>query len=388
MMDKAEIRTVAEKNRIVNNIIDSIVERESFLLLGHKDPDTDCIASLVAFALLLSKFNKEITIYLVAPVMPQFGYLLAICKYNGITVSYGRINTYASYSTVVVLDTPKPDMIGLNEDISALMSSENVRKIEIDHHLASDAEYSGDKGYCLVSEASSTCELIGFLLLKMSKQKERFPRLDFFTRNLALAILTGIVGDSQMGKYLKTRKERFYYKTFSMIFNRLLGEKTKKDSNNLSSIEAVFNVIQNFSVQEKRCYDGIMKLKNTKKSIYYICIDERQSAEFIELYGTELIVNVSKAAADNLAEDCCKLGMVVYYDDPSLSNFVQFRLRRSAKYLRSDLRDVLASLKIENGGGHPGAVGFRFKREEIKDIQTFTADMISRIEALAEDAKT
>jgi nanoRNase/pAp phosphatase (c-di-AMP/oligoRNAs hydrolase) len=381
-MKKTEISTVAEKNRIVSRLCDTIVERDTFLLLGHKDPDTDCIASLVAFALLLCKFRKEVTIYLASPVMAQFSYLIAICKYNGISVVYGNLNKSDPFSAVVVLDTPKPDMIALCDDISDMFGDTAIRKIEIDHHLAGDAEYSGDDGYCLVSGASSTCELIGFLLLKMSHDAKRFANIDFFTRNLALAILTGIIGDSQMGKYLKTKKEHFYYKTFSEIFDRLLVEKTAKNSRNLSSMEAVFDVIQNFSVQEKRCFEGIMTLKNTEKSIYYICINQEKSKELFKTYGEELIVNVSKAAADNLAEDCGKLGMVVYYDEPSQSDYVQFRLRRSAKFLKTDLRDVLLGLKIENGGGHPGAVGFRVKKDDIKDIGVYIEDIVNRIEGL------
>jgi nanoRNase/pAp phosphatase (c-di-AMP/oligoRNAs hydrolase) len=383
--NKTEIATIAEKNRVVNRIRDIIVEQDSFLLLGHKDPDTDCIASLVAFALLLSKFHKEITIYLAGPVMAQFSYLLAICKYNGISVEYGRLSRAASFSAVVVLDTPKPGMIAMNEEIAALFKDKDVRKIEIDHHLAADSAYAGERACCLVAEASSTCELIGYLLLKLAKQQECFKNVDFFTRNLALAILTGIVGDSQMGKYLKTRREKFYYRIFSEIFDRLLVEKTEKNSKNLSSMEAVFDVIQNFSVQEKHCFEGIMRLKNTGKSIHYICMDRVKSAELFKTYGTELIVNVSKAAADTLAEDCGKLGLVVYYDPPSLSDFIQFRLRRSARFLHVDLRSVLSGLEIKNGGGHPGAIGFRLPKDEIKDITAYAADIVGRIETLTKD---
>ena len=379
---KTEIKTIAEKNNIVNRICDAILERDTFLLMGHKDPDTDCIASLVSCALLLSKFHKDVAIYLAAPVMAHFNYLLAICKYNGIAVCYGKLPNVKTYSAAVILDTPKPDMIALNSEIEARLKDKDIRTIEIDHHLKGDACYAGDEGYCLVSEASSTCELIGYLLLKMAKQKERFKKIDFFTRNISLAILTGIIGDSQMGKYLKTRKEKFYYRTFTEIFDRLLGETTNKSSNNLSSMEAVFDVIQNFSVQEKHCFDGIMQLKNTEKTIHYICINQEKSAEFFSNYGTELIVNVSKAAADTLAEDCGKLGLVVYYDDPSLSDFIQFRLRRSAKFLDTDLRAVLNDLEIENGGGHPGAIGFRVKKDSVTDIEGFTVNIVDQVEKL------
>jgi nanoRNase/pAp phosphatase (c-di-AMP/oligoRNAs hydrolase) len=382
---KTEIKSIAEKNRIVNRIRDTILERDTFLLLGHKDPDTDCIASLVAFALLLGKFNKEITIFFSNPVMAHFSYLLAICKYNGIDIAYGKLPKGKTYSAIAVLDTPKPDMIAMNDEIKTLIADKDIRKIEIDHHLEGDACFAGEEGYCLLSEASSTCELIGFLLLKLSKQKDKFKKIDFFTRNFALAIITGIVGDSQMGKYLKTRREKFYYKIFTDIFDTLLGAKTLKNSKNLSSMEAVFDVIQNFSVQEKHCFEGIMRLKNTEKTIHYINIGKEQSENLFKKYGTELIINVSKAAADTLAEECGKLGLVAYYDDPSLSGFIQFRLRRSAKYLHADLRSVLASLKIENGGGHPGAIGFRVEKDQINDIALYTAEIISKIEKLLEE---
>jgi single-stranded DNA-specific DHH superfamily exonuclease len=147
-------------------------------------------------------------------------------------------------------------------------------------------------------------------------------------------------------------------------------------------MEAVFDVIKNFSVQERKCYENIIALKNTEKSIHYVCMNEKQSSEFFSRYGKELLVNISRAVADTLAEDCGKLGLVVYYDDPGVSGFVQFRLRRSAKFIKTDLREVLAGLKIENGGGHPGAVGFRLAKNEVEDIARYTSELVSRVEEL------
>ncbi|MFP3090392.1 DHH family phosphoesterase [Treponema sp. TIM-1] len=378
---KTELKTIAEKKRLVGNIIDVIQKNDFFLLLGHKDPDTDCVAALVAFALLLSKLQKEATIYVSGPVQEQFNYLLAICKYNNIAVSYGKEVNLQNISTMVILDTPKPDMIAMNESMVRLMEDPSIRKIEIDHHLQLDTQYAGDPGYCLVSEASSTCELLGYLALKLAKKME-IKADDFFTRNIALAILTGVVGDSQMGKYLKTSRERRYYQIFTGIFDRLLFEKTIKGRGNISSMEAIFDVIQRFSVQEKKCYDGIMALKRKSKLVYYVCLDKGLSEEMFGLYGAELMVNISKAAADTMAEESGKLGMVVYYDDEALSDFIQFRLRRSAQFPTIDLRGVLSVLDIRNGGGHPGAVGFRVKKAAVPDLAAYTEALIARIEEL------
>jgi len=379
---KTEIKTIAEKNRIVGRIGDTFLERDTFLLLGHQDPETDCIAALVSLGLLINNFHKEVAIYLAGPVAAHYSYLLAICKYNGISVIYGKLPKTASFSAVVILDTAKPAMLTVNDQIAALLEDSAVRKIEIDHHLGTDSWYSGDEGYCLVSEACSTCELVGYLLLKLASRKGRHGKKIGLTRNLILAILTGIIGDSQMGKYLKTRREKLYYRLFIELFDEVMGEKSQ-GSKRFSSMDAVFDVIQNFSVREKHCFDAMMELKRTEKPIHYVSIDASKSGELFESYGSELMINVSKAVVDKLAETSGKLGLVAYYDDPSLSDFVQFRLRRSAQCLHVDLRSVLTELKIENGGGHPGAVGFRVNKKTIPDIGSYTADLVSRIETLA-----
>jgi nanoRNase/pAp phosphatase (c-di-AMP/oligoRNAs hydrolase) len=382
MDQKKEIRTIAEKNRYVRNVIDESSRLGSFLLIGHKDPDTDCIASLAAFSLLLRKLEKDVTILLPTAVMEQFSYLLAICKYNEVSVIYGKDPVPDDISAVVILDTPKPDMIARNAAIDRLLADPKIRKIEIDHHLESDAAYIGDPGYCLVSEASSTCELVGYLCFKFSRQKDRFPGTDFFSRNIALAILTGIVGDSRKGKYLKSSKERWYYSVFSQAFDRLLVEKTNKNSGNMASIEAVFDTLQGFSVRQKNCYDRILKQRQKSKFIFYVAMGKEESAELFALYGEELVVNLSKAAADTLAEEAEKLGLVAYYDDKSVSDFVQFRLRRSAKFTVLDLRTVLKTVEITNGGGLPGAIGFRVAKKDVPDIQAFTAGIVGKIESI------
>jgi len=381
---KTEISTILEKNHIVKNISKEIFEKQSFLLLGHKEPDADCIASLVAFALILSKFNKEVAIFLVEPVIEQLEYLLAICKYNYIKViSDIHADVPSNVSSVVVLDTPKPEMIMTNASVARVLADPSVRKIEIDHHIGADANYTGDPGYRLVSNASSTCEIIGYLSLKLSLNPvAQIDGEEFFSRNLALSILTGIVGDSQMGKYLKTKKERWYYNIFSTLFDRLLVEKTTRGGKNLRSMENIFDVIQSLSRQEEECYLAMKKHLEKAPSIHSIVLGSRDSEELFHHYGDEIIVNVSKAVADELSEASTKLGLVAYYDAPRLSDLIQFRLRRSSKYAKLDLRTVITRLGITSGGGHPGAIGFRIKKSEVADITAYSKELLRQIQEL------
>ena len=386
---KTDITTIAEKNRIVQNIAGEISSNHSFLLLGHKESDADSIASLVAFALLLSKFHKAVTIFLVDHVIEQLEYLLAICRYNSINVIQD-INTEVpeDVSVLVILDTPKPEMIMKNSSISRILADSSIRKIEIDHHTSSDASYSGDPGYRLVFSASSTCEIIGYLCYKLAK----IPVADmveegFFTRNLVLSILTGIVGDSQMGRYLKTRKERWYYNLFSTLFDDLLVKKTTKGGKNLQSMEDIFDVIQKLSRQEEECSRSLKEQLHESASINSIVLGIHESEELFRRYEDEIIVNVSKATADELSEASGKLGLVAYYDAPRLSDFIQFRLRRSAQYTKLDLRTVIARLGIINGGGHPGAVGFRIQKSDVLDITAYSRELVSRIQELIAEAE-
>ena len=78
-----------ERSRAARGIFEAVLRRDSFLLLGHKNPDDDCIASLVAVGLLLKKLHKQVQVYFGSEVHEHFNYLLSICRYNSIGVIGG-----------------------------------------------------------------------------------------------------------------------------------------------------------------------------------------------------------------------------------------------------------------------------------------------------------
>jgi nanoRNase/pAp phosphatase (c-di-AMP/oligoRNAs hydrolase) len=387
-LKKNELSSQAEKNRIAVNITKETDRIETFILLGHKDPDMDCVASLIAASLLLRKAKKEAVIYLPGPVGEHFNYLFAICKSQGVMVLHGGndIPTFLSREErlaetgIFILDTPKPQMISRNDGLSKLLANPKVRKMEIDHHLQADALYAGDEGYRLVARASSTCELLCYLGYKMAKHFGWTKDSDILSRNIYLAILTGIIGDSNMGRYLKSKKEKWYYETVNTRFRALLGDLVPKSVS--FSTDDMFDIIYTFSVQDKRCFDAIMEFSRESKSIHYIALSKEDSQALIDRYGSERLVTVSKVAADTLAERSGKLGLVIYHDDDRESGYIQCRLRRSSLYNGIDLRTVLDKLKIGNGGGHPGAVGFRLPKADINDFDNYTVKTVEGIETL------
>ena len=130
---------------------------------------------MVAFGLIAAKFNKAVTIHTCDVAHEQFAYLINIATYNSIRVLCVS-GDRGPHGAVVLLDTPKPDMIDDNETIRAIAADPSVLKIEIDHHLGADASYFGDEGYRLVASASSACELVGYLALKLKSDEELMRR--------------------------------------------------------------------------------------------------------------------------------------------------------------------------------------------------------------------
>jgi nanoRNase/pAp phosphatase (c-di-AMP/oligoRNAs hydrolase) len=379
---KTVFKTLREKNATINRIVDVIDKRNNFLIIGHKNPDEDCISSMIAFGVLLSKLSKETKIFLESKVHEHFQYLLNICKYNSIEIVKCSDIENTKFSSIIICDTPKPSMMETCPQIDSFFKNPEIVKIEIDHHVGADSEYIGDRDYCLVTEASSACELIGQLVLKMNKMPKiltKYNVTDLLTRNLVLAILTGIIGDTKMGKFIKSKSERRFYNYFSKIFNTLLKEKTVSESN-FSSKEEVFNELARLSAEEDKCYNMITNEKFSSKNIKYILLSQEKMDKLFKEFENETIVTVMRTVADDLAEESGKISLVAYYDNPKNSNMIQFRIRRSQDYKIYDVRNILTIFSIKNGGGHEGAIGFRIPKDEIKDIDLYVKDLVTGIE--------
>ncbi len=380
-MVKKKIRTIKERNKITLRIINAIIKRKNFLICGHENPDEDCVSSMVAFALLLTKFDKAVQIYINGHVSENMNYLLNICKYNSIKVLNSKSNLKRNIDTIVICDTAKKSMLDVNRRIQNLLKKKEILKIEIDHHIGSDSEYIGDKKYSFVDEASSACELVGFIALKLRNMKDvlmQFFILDPFSRNFILAVLTGIVGDTNMGQFLKSRREKVYYDIFSNMYNNLLMKLTVKETN-LNRIEDVSTALHSLTLQEDECYNYIIDKKHFSDSVGYIILKEREMDYIKKHFDFDVFITVVKSIADELAEESGKLSLIAYYDDHSSKTLYQFRMRRAHNFKNFDLRKVLDYFNISNGGGHEGAIGFRFSADRINDVEEYAKNILSKI---------
>ena len=379
---KTPIRRIRKKNAIIANIIEAFTSRKRFLILGHQAPDDDCISSMISIALVLHMFYREVFLYYSLPLHERFRYLVDICRYNSIPILSAADELPAGIDTMVLCDTPKPAMIDASAPVRSLVSEPGMLRIEVDHHIGADSGYFGDEGYRLVTEASSASELVGHILLKLQNRTdllERHQVTDLFPRNLVLAILTGIIGDSNMGQYLKSHREKRYYRVFSTMFNDMLARRTTKKSNFFTA-DQLFSELQRLSSNEAGCFTYMMSQKRSSPSVAYVALGLEQSVPLFVDCGDDTVVSTARVIADRLAEESGKLGLVAYCDNPERSSLYQFRLRRSGAWKEYDLRNFLGVFNIMNGGGHEGAIAFRVPRSEIPDFDGYVQNLVKGIE--------
>jgi nanoRNase/pAp phosphatase (c-di-AMP/oligoRNAs hydrolase) len=387
---KKPFSTPSERRAMIHRFADILEDNKSFLILGHKFPDEDCLASMVATGLLIEKLNGHATLFLPGEIHEHFNYLLKICRYNSISVIRELESEEFQWDVIIICDTPKPDMIDCPEQVCLWIKSSRAFVIEIDHHTGADSSYAAPLQYALVDDASSACELIGEVALELEERNSAndascMPVI--MTRNLVLALLTGILGDSQMGKYFKSEKEKQSYKLFSEMYNDILKRETTRSSN-LSTIDELFAEMKRLSGEESSCFEFFREHSANSGFIHTIILHDDQSEHVFSSYAYDTVISISRSMADSLSEESGFFGLISFYDRPDHSNFIQFRIRRSQKFKYFDLRKILEIFQITNGGGHEGAIAFRIPKNEIDDIDLFTDKIVRRLADEIENKKS
>lgn len=383
---KQAIDSLPQRNRILDALLRLIQERESFLIFGHKNPDEDCFSSMVAFALLLRKFNKQVQLFLTQPFPSNLSFMADICSFNQVKIIDREPEAHPD--TMILLDTPKADMIDGREVMDSLRITYKTPLVEFDHHLEADCDLSGDEGLSLVMEASSTCEIIALFLFKLAArpavlQKENIK--DLFSRNIVLAVLGGMIGDSGMGKYLKSRRVRWFYHLYTRKLEEILSMQTIHGSGNMATKEQVFNTLVELSDEEKSCLaimeDGIVR----EESLHWIFLNSQEYLNLAGKWGSKTVLSAIKILANSMAESSGKLGFAGYCEGNDDSALLQFRLRRAANWTGLDLRNVLEILGMEDGGGHAGAVAFRCKLSDVAQPEDYLQKILEGLRTLLEE---
>ena len=371
--------SIGHRNRVIHNIFYLIKKNRSFLLVGHKTPDEDCYASVAAAALLLRKFNKHVSVFFETPPPENLNFINSLCKYNKVNIYYGTMPPIKSVQVMCILDVPKPDMIAADGCIYDFLNNPAIPNVELDHHFSSDAAYSGDPAYSLVLHASSTCEILCRLCYKLANHPEimqSYSIEELYSRNLVLALLTGMLGDAKMGNYLATRHDREVFDYFSKHLNLMLRLSTRSENTKkIASMERLLNVLEATDAETQKIYDQILNTAVYNGRIGTVMLSETDSLRFFDTIEYGQFVGMIKVATNAIAEKSGGVGISVYHDYPGKSDKIQCRIRAAAAARGIDLHPVLSHFKITDGGGPPGAIAFRLPRSLAPSLPALLTDI-------------
>ena len=394
---KGPLDSLVVKNRIINNIIDAFIQYKSFIIFGHRYPDEDCIGSAVALALFLKKILRTVTLVFELPTRKPILFLKKICDYNHIPVIDPAKFRQRQAEALIACDTAKPDILDIHPVLQSMLSNPDILTIELDHHLGSDSRYIGNRGYCLVDEATSTAELVFNMLLKFNKNTALRNTIgvgELINRTVALSILIGMLSDTKNGQYFPNPHFQHRYASQLNALNAVLRRGTYNRHNFFSSdqiIEAFgdqligSNNITKLSAVERRIHTYMLKHVKQYTHLRAIILNHDQSHDLAQLCDAHIIRQCMRITVESLLDTPDSIAVVGYFEHTDMTQ-LELKMRRAQGFATVDLREILRIVHITDGGGHPGAVGFRIPdiSEQLFDTRArqLVADIDSAIGAV------
>lgn len=353
--------------------LDRLKTGTGFLVSGHRDPDADCIATMLGVALLARKVHKPATLLIGGSIPENLQYLLTIAEYNRIAINTIPV---ASTDTLILCDTAKPSLLPEDSILARALENPEVQVFEIDHHLGGDSAYLAPPEQALVDHASSSGSLLARLVCKIDTAE---AIEDVYSRNLVIALLTAMMSDTQMGRVLPSRREaRIYHRLIGMLGGVL--ERSTFTPDKFDSIETLYAEMVRLSKDEEQLDNAFISRHHLDGVLAWIALDQAESTRLLREYGEDNVKAAARRVTDRMTGISGKIGMVCYFDDRGL---IQCRMRREYGYEGIDLREVIPIAGAPDGGGHPGAIGFRYPQEQVPDFDDLVRRLISVAASLA-----
>ncbi|HKM43797.1 MAG TPA: bifunctional oligoribonuclease/PAP phosphatase NrnA [Limnochordia bacterium] len=192
----------------LQEVVDYLVEHDDFIVVGHENPDPDCLGSMLGLYFGLTQLGKKCRVVSADPVPQDL-------SWPGLDV-IEHISTgfTAGNSCVIVVDC-EPDRTGsISEGVKSAK-----RLVNIDHHQRGRG--IGDIVYVDPSEAA-TCTIIYRLLRELKVA---------FDREIATALYGGIIGDTGGFRHANTNSEVLF----------IAGELLKFDINPSAMAREIFS---------------------------------------------------------------------------------------------------------------------------------------------------
>ncbi|MBC7958670.1 MAG: bifunctional oligoribonuclease/PAP phosphatase NrnA [Vallitaleaceae bacterium] len=279
---------------------------EHVIIVGHVNPDGDCVGSSLALAMLLQKYNVASKI-LLKDIPSTYSFLP--------TSQWLCDKEPSKIDLLISLDCGDVSRLG---DFKSWVEKAG-KVINIDHHM-SNTNF-GQYNYVL-SEASSTCEIIYGMI-------EDGSILD---QNIAIALYTGIIYDTGVFKHSNTTEQTLciagklvsYGFDFTEIINKLFCYKS-----------------MNGLLAQSKSIENIQMFSNNKIAITYL-----------SRYDIDAL-NATKKETENIVQMLNEIENVecaVFIYETAMDEYkVSFRSK--------GVVDVCEIAQYFGGGGHKKASG-------------------------------
>ncbi len=139
----------------LSQVAETIREKNYFVILGHQNPDGDCLGSMVALHNLLKKMKKESIIVLDEELEENYEFLFTENEY----FLFDKLNNYTEIDwpeiNIIALDAGDRDRLGKSSNLI-----EDYFLFNIDHH-------PGNPGYGDINYINSHSSAVGEILYEI-----------------------------------------------------------------------------------------------------------------------------------------------------------------------------------------------------------------------------
>jgi len=302
----------------ISELTKLVEQNEHIYIMGHVNPDGDCVGATLALALLLEKQGSHVKV-LLKDVPDTYEYLPL--------GRYVQEEVPNEVDLLITLDSGDRDRFGIYNELLSIAKT----IVNIDHHI-SNPQY-GD--YNIVDgHMSSTCEL----LYTMMDDKS------LCDKEIASCLYTGIIYDTGIFKHSNTTAHTHqvagalieYGINFSEIINTVFFYKSYKGL-----------LVQKIAIER------IEILEDNQISISYITVDDMKSLKAYKKHTESIVQMLNEIKGVRCA--------VFIYEIKSGIFKVSLRAK--------DTIDVCAVAKAFGGGGHIKAAGCTIE-SDIEDVKS------------------
>ncbi|WP_051489106.1 DHH family phosphoesterase [Peptoclostridium acidaminophilum] len=173
-------------------LMDKLLEGECFIVTSHCNPDGDSIGSLTGLCMALRRLKKKAFVVMDDAVPANLEFLMRL---SGASVLEGALPE--KYS-LIALDCGDAKRLCCSEAVKE--GAESI--INIDHHVSNDC--FGDVNY-VDKEASSTSEIVYYILKQISKEK----KTELVDSAIASCLYTGLITDTGNFMYSNAGADSF-----------------------------------------------------------------------------------------------------------------------------------------------------------------------------------